>query len=561
MLLSSSGYEYLVDGRLSKANMPTGKSVVYKYDGLDRLSTSSIDGILNTSYAYESAGEEKTTPLVSSVTTNGKKTEYTYDAYGNILTITEDGVLKHSYTYDVRNQLVKDVSGEDTYVYNYDAGGNLLSVQLNGEIVKTYAYGDESWKDLLTSFNGQAITYDEIGNPLTYRGMNMEWKGGRRLASITKDGFSASYEYNTDGIRTQKTVNDVTTKYYLNGSSVLRQVTGDDVLEFFYDANGVVGFYYNNTPYYYLKNIQGDVIGILDADGTQVVSYTYDAWGNPLSTTGSLADTIGQLNPFRYRSYYYDTETGLYYLNSRYYDAEIGRFINIDNAISATGDSVKGYNLFSYCFNNPVNFDDADGNWPKWLEKTAKVVAYAAVAVTAVAVAAVAIAGTGGLALTVATVAFGAACGGLVGGIANEKKNGSFINGWVGGAVNGGIQSIAGKAFGPAGTIVGGGFGSGVGTFITEAMNNSQKAEEKRAKTIEIAKQATKSAVIGMVMSITTAIIGEGVAPRNKSMSYNMWASSIHSENILAPITPGFGKFLEGFLGTVDDAMAYILCE
>ena len=369
-----TGYEYLLDGKLSKTNLPTGKSVVYKYDGLDRSLTSSIDGVLNTSYSYESAGAGKTTPLVSSVTINGKKTDYTYDAYGNILTITEDGVLKHSYTYDARNQLVKDVSGEDTYVYTYDAGGNLLSVQLNGETVKTYAYGDENWKDLLTSFNGQDIIYDEIGNPLSYRGMTMQWKGGRRLASLTKDGLSVSYEYNTDGIRTQKTVNGVTTKYYLDGSSVLRQVTGNDVLEFFYDSNGVVGFYYNSTPYYYLKNIQGDVIGILDANGTQVVSYTYDAWGKLIETTGTLADTIGQLNPFRYRSYYYDSETGLYYLNSRYYDAEVGRFISVDNAISGNGKSVQGYNLFVYCFNNPISLIDQNGNWPNFVKRIAHTV-------------------------------------------------------------------------------------------------------------------------------------------------------------------------------------------
>ena len=248
-------------------------------------------------------------------------------------------------------------------MYTYDAGGNLLSVQLNGETVKTYAYGDENWKDLLTSFNGQDIIYDEIGNPLSYRGMTMQWKGGRRLASLTKDGLSVSYEYNTDGIRTQKTVNGVTTKYYLDGSSVLRQVTGNDVLEFFYDSNGVVGFYYNNTPYYYLKNIQGDVVGILDANGTQVVSYTYDAWGKLIETTGTLADTISQLNPFRYRSYYYDSETGLYYLNSRYYDAETSRFLNADGYVQ-TGQGMLDKNMFAYCMNNPIVMADASGNFP-----------------------------------------------------------------------------------------------------------------------------------------------------------------------------------------------------
>ena len=367
----TTSYEYLTDGRVSQVELPTGKAVTYSYDPLARLSEVGIDGIVNTSYTYESAGTGKTTPLVSSVTTNGKKTEYTYDAYGNILTITEDGVLTHSYTYDARSQLIGEVSGADTYVYNYDAGGNLQSVQKNGETVKTYAYGDESWKDLLTSFNGQAITYDAIGNPLTYRGWTLTWTGGRRLASIAGEGLTAAYTYNADGVRTQKTVNGVTTQYYLDGTSILRQVSGDDVLEFFYDTDSVLGLYYNGTPYYYLKNMQGDVVGILDSTGTQVVAYSYDAWGAPLSVTGTLADTLGQLNPFRYRSYYYDTETGFYYVSSRYYNPEVGRYLNADSVMAGVGGSVQGYNLFAYCFNNPVNMSDSSGHWPQWIKDAA----------------------------------------------------------------------------------------------------------------------------------------------------------------------------------------------
>ncbi len=120
--------------------------------------------------------------------------------------------------------------------------------------------------------------------------------------------------------------------------------------------------------------------------GSVVVSYAYDAWGKVYSVTGSLADTLGTINPIRYRSYYYDTETGFYYLNSRYYDPEIKRFINADGEISGVGGELNGYNLFSYCMNNPVNMTDESGNWPKWLGKAIAVVAVAAVVVAAVAV-------------------------------------------------------------------------------------------------------------------------------------------------------------------------------
>ena len=108
------------------------------------------------------------------------------------------------------------------------------------------------------------------------------------------------------------------------------------------------------------------MIGILDSAGTQVVSYVYDSWGKLTSISGSAKDTIGVKNPFRYRGYYYDTESGLYYLNSRYYDSEIGRFLNADVIIGAI--SLQGQNAFQYCKDNPINMTDSSGNWPKWME-------------------------------------------------------------------------------------------------------------------------------------------------------------------------------------------------
>jgi RHS repeat-associated protein len=131
---------------------------------------------------------------------------------------------------------------------------------------------------------------------------------------------------------------------------------GDDVLYF---ANGSVKF--NNVPYYYVTNLQGDVIAILNPSGGVVVQYTYDAWGNVLSTTGSMASTLGTLNPIRYRGYVYDQESGLYYLQSRYYDPEVGRFINAD-ALVSTGQGLLGNNMFAYCDNNPVIYYDPFGN-------------------------------------------------------------------------------------------------------------------------------------------------------------------------------------------------------
>ena len=137
---------------------------------------------------------------------------------------------------------------------------------------------------------------------------------------------------------------------------------GSDTLTFTYDASGrPLSVTLNGTTYYYVTNLQGDVTAILNSSGTAVVTYTYDAWGNPLATTGDLATTLGTLNPLRYRGYVYDTETELYYLQSRYYDSEVGRFINAD-VYASTGQGLLGNNMFAYCLNNPVFRIDIGGS-------------------------------------------------------------------------------------------------------------------------------------------------------------------------------------------------------
>ncbi|EDO59337.1 RHS repeat-associated core domain protein [[Clostridium] leptum DSM 753] len=173
---------------------------------------------------------------------------------------------------------------------------------------------------------------------------------------------SISYTYDPDGLRTSKTVNGTTTKYHVMNGTLLGQTKGSDTIVFLYDEKGnKYGFEYNGTKYYYIFNVQGDVIGILNQAGQKIVSYTYDAWGKVLSVDGSEASTIGQLNPIRYRGYYYDTETGFYYLQSRYYDPTVRRFLNVDSQLAGTA-QVQGYNLFAYCLNNPIMMIDKTGN-------------------------------------------------------------------------------------------------------------------------------------------------------------------------------------------------------
>ena len=130
------------------------------------------------------------------------------------------------------------------------------------------------------------------------------------------------------------------------------------VLDFFYDEAGrPFAVKVDGVLYYYITNLQGDVMQIVNSNGTTVATYDYDPYGNIISSTGSIAE----INPFRYRGYVYDTETGLYYLQSRYYDPEMGRFINADSYAS-TGQDILGNNMFTYCLNNPVYYSDQDGD-------------------------------------------------------------------------------------------------------------------------------------------------------------------------------------------------------
>ena len=284
--------------------------------------------------------------------------------------------LREKYTYDKKNQLTRHDSKTQnaTFVYTYDSAGNIKSVKryafttgtLPSSALETRSYVyDSSWGDLLTKYNGKTIGHDAIGNMTSYNGSTYTWQG-RELTKVTNGSNTYSYKYNADGIRTSKTVNGTKTEFFLNGSQILAQKTGDTTMLFFYDSTGKrVGFANGDTLYYYLYNVQGDVIAIMRAATGQVVArYSYDAWGK-CTVTNASGYTVGEKNPFRYRGYYYDTETGLYYLNSRYYNPDFGRFISADSLIDNRG--ANSQNLFAYCHNNPVNYSDADGHLPKWL--------------------------------------------------------------------------------------------------------------------------------------------------------------------------------------------------
>ncbi len=368
-------YIFDVDNKITEVG-----NIKYTYDELERLATRKIGSNYITKYNYLNIDTKKTTSLMESIENGSNKLSYSYDSIGNIEIVKENNVEIAKYYYDILNQLVKEDNKKlnKTVEYVYDQYGNIVSKKnynyKTTTIIDTisYEYSNTNWKNQLTSYNGKTITYDLIGNPLSY-GSNISytWQNGRQLVTYkdTTSNLNVSYKYNDEGIRTEKTVNGVTTKYYLEGNNIIFEDRGGNVIYYNYDASGISGFEYQGNTYYYVKNLQGDVIGILDSSYNQIVTYQYDSWGNPISMVdqnnqdiSTNMNHIGNINSFRYRGYYWDNETKLYYLNSRYYNPEMGRFINADNLL-IQDNSLIGNNLYAYVNNNPIRYSDKTGHW------------------------------------------------------------------------------------------------------------------------------------------------------------------------------------------------------
>ena len=357
----------------------------YGYDALGRVTQRSL-GYLTESWSYTPGSTQISshTPLTGSSYTS-YAVNYSYDANGNI--VSKSGGENATYAYDSLNRLVRsnDADENKTRVYAYDDRGNILSETVyaytTGSLTgvspletKSYAYGRSAWPDVLTSYDGHSISSDILGNPSYYwNGLRFTWKHGKSLGEVFSGATRiAEYFYNGDGLRTKKTLGgvDYVNYHILDGIYVgdTRVVDGDTyhTLYIYDDAGSVIGLQSNGTRYWFVKNLQGDVTTILNNSGWVMARYSYDAWGNITSIKNSFgvevteAYHIALRNPFRYRSYMYDDETGLYYLRSRYYDPVTKRFLNAD-AFLSTGQGLTGFNMFAYCGNNPILYVDPTG--------------------------------------------------------------------------------------------------------------------------------------------------------------------------------------------------------
>ena len=371
-----------------ETSVTCGSAKVEKaFDELGRLSTIKRNGGKHTTtYTYETASDGGQTGRVKTVKNGSHSENYTYDIWGNVTKVTENSSQTgKAYAYDAQGQLIREYDPDKKVWlgYKYDAGGNLTEVRSypaaeggspegEGTVIKKFAYGT-AWKDQLTAMTMDGttrnFTYDANGNLLSDGKYTYSWTKGSLLAKVTGDSLEATYTYDASGIRTSKTVNGVKTEYLTAGGSILAEKKNEKWQQYLYDGSGqLMAIRYKGADYYYIRDGLMCITGLVDANGGAVVNYRYDSWGKLISITGSMAGTLGKDNPYRFKGYYYDEETGMYYLKSRYYQPEICRFISADERISGIGGIMRGYNMYSYCFNNPINMIDPSGNWPAFIK-------------------------------------------------------------------------------------------------------------------------------------------------------------------------------------------------
>ena len=297
--------------------------------------------------------EERISASGESLTTR----TYTTDKLGRVTGITDNKFGNHSYEYDCRGFLVKD---GDT-VYEYDANGNVTKI---GTTVLEY---DNTVKDKLVKVGDKPVTYGS--NPLvptSYDGNTYTFEG-RRLTRIQKGGKVIDYTYNDQGLRIKKVVAEngtsSETQFFYDGTKLIAEITPEHRLDFLYDENDrLYGFVLDKTAtYFYVRDTLENILGIVDSTGNLVVQYAYNAWGKNLGITGTLATTVGEYNPFRYKGYHFDSDTGMYYCHTRYYVPDWCRWLCGDDFYFIKTDDLKSTNLFAYCQNDPINKQDESG--------------------------------------------------------------------------------------------------------------------------------------------------------------------------------------------------------
>lgn len=346
---------------------------------------------------------EKTEYDITIGTLNTSYKNY-YNQDGNLVKVVKDDITEVEYDYDGHNRLVSEKNYKNgvEFVYSYTKSGNInastkyaidsIGTRLEEVEKNTYTYNNNNWPDLLTEYNNKVLEYDEAKNPKTYiNGISMTWTRARLLNSYTDAQNNITYyTYNDEDNRKTKENANIYVEYEWDNTKLIKERVKEknaektyDIYYLYDDSQEIIGFecsYVNDTQdimkeyVYFEKNDQGDVVGLIDVQGIRFATYSYDSWGNVLNTQcNSGYEKLYNLNNIKYRGYYMDDESNLYYLKNRYYDPYLHRFLNSDTVDNfGVSESAFSYNLFVYCDNDPVNNADKNGDWYYSLKKLNK---------------------------------------------------------------------------------------------------------------------------------------------------------------------------------------------
>ena len=378
-MLAVSNYYVSASTLNNLSNEINGINKINEYNELDMLRYSKVYSgskqILSNYYSYKT--NSKYQNALSSIIEEESKfygsshyiRSYKTDSLGNVTNVSDSVFGSHAYTYDSRGFLIK----EDNTSYTYDDNGNMIT---SGN--STYKYDN---LNRLISINGDSIFYSftNPGNPRLFKDTEYKFEG-RRLVGISEDlgvdeQKTVDYTYNSNGLIIKKVLGywyaddrdseEYTTKYYYDGEKLITEIGPRNRLDFLYDENGILyGLIKDSSrKYFYIRDFMSNILGLVDDSGNIVVKSKYDAYGNRISITDTSGCDLGNINPFRYKGYYYDDDVEMYYCKSRFYVPSWHRWLNSDSINYLEPKNITSLNLFTYCNNNPVMYVDPSGNF------------------------------------------------------------------------------------------------------------------------------------------------------------------------------------------------------
>ena len=379
-MLAVSNYYVSASTLNNLSNEINGINKINEYNELDMLRYSKVYSgskqILSNYYSYKT--NSKYQNALSSIIEEESKfygsshyiRSYKTDSLGNVTNVSDSVFGSHAYTYNSRGFLIK----EDNTSYTYDDNGNMIT---SGN--STYKYDN---LNRLISINGDSIFYSftNPGNPRLFKDTEYKFEG-RRLVGISDDlgvdeQQTVDYTYNSNGLIIKKVLGywyaddrdseEYTTKYYYDGEKLITEIGPRNRLDFLYDENGILyGLIKDSSrKYFYIRDFMSNILGLVDDSGNIVVKYKYDAYGNRISITDTSGCDLGNINPFRYKGYYYDDDVEMYYCKSRFYVPSWHRWLNSDSISYLEPKNITSLNLFTYCNNNPVMYVDENGKFP-----------------------------------------------------------------------------------------------------------------------------------------------------------------------------------------------------